>query len=292
MRNIVFLVIVSVLVIKVSTAQQIGFGIKAGGNLSTIEGDWNKLPGPFDTIAQYQALFGEFATLLDQPTTHLFDVNAKHKFGAHAGIFFNIPISENFSIQPEIIFMMRGANYENTINLSGDSTSYVTHPGSGDTLRTLFFEGSATLEYDINYSLNYIDVPIMAIYKFNNGLTISAGPYFGFLASSKFNYGITTTINVFGTQTDHTNNTTTTLIDTTATIFIEEIDKSKSDLNSIDVGLIGGIGYEFPFGLGIHARYVRGLTELYKNKEDSGFRNSVIQFGVSYKIFNDLLKFQ
>jgi hypothetical protein len=250
------------------------------------------LPGPFDTIAQYQALFGEFATLLDQPSTNLFDVKAKHKFGAHAGIFFNIPVFENLSIQPEIVFMMRGANFENTINLSGDSTSYVTHPVSGDTLRTLFFQGIATLEYDINYSLNYIDVPILAIYKFNNGLTISAGPYLSFLASSKFKYGITTTVDVFGTQTDHTNNTIETLIDTTATIFTEEIDKSKSDLNSIDVGFIAGLGYEFPFGLGLHARYVRGLTELYKNEKEDGFRNSVIQFGISFKIFNDLARFQ
>jgi hypothetical protein len=292
MKNCSFILCLILFIFNTAHAQQIGFGIKAGGNYSTIEGDWNKLPGPFDTIAQYQALFGEFATLLDQPTTHLFDVKAKHKFGAHAGIFFNIPISENFSIQPEIVFMMRGANYENTINLSGDSTSYVTHPSSGDTLRTIFFEGSAILEYDINYSLNYIDVPIMAIYKFNNGLTLSAGPNLSFLVSSKFNYGITTTIDVFGTQTDHTNNTITTLIDTTAIFFIEETDKSKDDLNTIDVGLIVGIGYEFPFGLGIHARYVRGLTEIYKKEKDSGFRNSVIQLGVSYKIFNDLFKFQ
>jgi hypothetical protein len=290
MRSLVFFVIVSALFMKASTAQQIGFGIKAGGNYSTIEGDWNKLPGPFDTIAQYKAVFEQIAILLDQQVPNLFDFSAENKFGAHAGIFFNIPIIENLSIQPEIIFSMKGANYSKVAELSGsgDSTSYIS---TNDSIVT-YYTGSLKLDYNIKYNLTYIDIPILVKYKFNNGIIITAGPHISILTTSAFKFEGNLTLDLLVYQTNSFNNSNTTVIDTTTTIFIEEIDKSKDDLNTIDVGLIVGIGYEFPFGLGIHARYVTGLTELYNNKEDSGFRNSVIQLGVSYKIFNDLLKFQ
>lgn len=280
-------------IISSAKAQEVGFGIKAGGNISSISGDWNKLPGPFDTIAQYQALFGQFATILDQPVGNLFDVKAKSRFGGHGGIFFNIPVSDNFSIQPEIIFSMKGADFENIIQLSGDSTSVTPIPGfpDPDTI-TIYFEGAATLNYDISYLLNYIDVPILAKYKFNNGITISAGPYFSFLVSSKFKYAITATADIYGTRTQHSNNSTEILIDTTVTILSEEEDKSKDELNTIQAGFSASLGYEFPFGLGINAGYSGALTELFEAKEDEGFKNSVFYFSLSYRIFNNLFKLE
>jgi len=63
----------------------------------------------------------------------------------------------------------------------------------------------------------------------------------------------------------------------------------------IDFSFFGGIGYEFPFGLGIESRYKQGLIEIredyYDNydEDDGNFYNSntvlngVFQFGVTYK---------
>ena len=59
---------------------------------------------------------------------------------------------------------------------------------------------------------------------------------------------------------------------------------SDSILFEGDISLVGGIGYDFPFGLGIEARYMQGLIDV----GDFGINNknrlnSVIQIGAIYK---------
>lgn len=75
-------------------------------------------------------------------------------------------------------------------------------------------------------------------------------------------------------------------------------DISYDDVTPIDFALFGGIGYEFPFGLGLEARYKQGLIDIregyydyyfddYENDNDYYYRNnklnSVFQFNVYYK---------
>lgn len=62
---------------------------------------------------------------------------------------------------------------------------------------------------------------------------------------------------------------------------------------SVDVALTGGIGYQFPFGLAIEARYKQGLLDVDNDlftSSDSNFSfnnntylNTVFQLGLSYK---------
>lgn len=68
-----------------------------------------------------------------------------------------------------------------------------------------------------------------------------------------------------------------------------------NDITPIDLSLFGGIGYEFPFGLGLEMRYKQGLIDVredfydyYDDDEHNFYKeanvlNGVFQIGVSYK---------
>ena len=75
-------------------------------------------------------------------------------------------------------------------------------------------------------------------------------------------------------------------------------DNSNGDITPADVSFFGGIGYEFPMGLGIEARYKQGFVDVrdgyyddyyYDNNYDNEYYNgnnklnSVFQFSVYYK---------
>ncbi|MCX7548909.1 porin family protein [Xanthomarina sp. F1114] len=68
-------------------------------------------------------------------------------------------------------------------------------------------------------------------------------------------------------------------------------DNSYYDITPIDISLFGGIGYEFPIGLGIEARYKQGVIDVrdsFYNFNDGNYYennklNSVFQFNVYYK---------
>lgn len=101
------------------------FGAKAGMNLSTISDD-----GYDDT---------------------------KSKVGYYAGVFINMPISETFSIQPEVLYN----------NLGSETKGSVI--------------GNA---YSQKLNLNYISVPVMFQFKATPQFYLEAGPEFGFLVAA------------------------------------------------------------------------------------------------------------
>lgn len=74
--------------------------------------------------------------------------------GFHVGGVAEFPISENFSVQPEVLYSMQGAKYE-------------------------FLGEEADLK------LSYINVPILAKYYIMEGLSLEVGPQVGFLMSAK-----------------------------------------------------------------------------------------------------------
>lgn len=108
----------------VTTAQEEGirFGAKAGVNFATITGDGTD------------------------------DVDGKTGF--HLGAIVEIPISEKFAFQPEILYSSQGSSEE---------------------------DGGI----DSKLNLNYINIPLMAKYYIAQGLSLQAGPQIGFLASAK-----------------------------------------------------------------------------------------------------------
>lgn len=98
--------------------------------------------------------------------------------------------------------------------------------------------------------LSYISVPIVLKYKTSFGLYFEAGPQVGILASEDFK-------------------------ELTNDDFAEKI----------DAGMVGGIGYQFPNGLGIGARYYYGLTDISKIKSttiNTDFQNNMSQVSLFY----------
>lgn len=98
--------------------------------------------------------------------------------------------------------------------------------------------------------LSYISVPIVLKYKTSFGLYFEAGPQVGILVSEDFK-------------------------ELTNDDFAEKI----------DAGMVGGIGYQFPNGLGIGARYYYGLTDISKIKSttiNTDFQNNMSQVSLFY----------
>lgn len=144
------------------------------------------------------------------------------KPGLHAGLLGHIHVNKNFAIQPELLFSAQGAKYK-------------------------------TSGVDTKLNLNYLNVPIMLQYMFDNGFRLEAGPQLGLLLTAKADDGTT--------KTD-----------------------IKSDLKPVDLGLGFGIGYiHVPSGFGVDARYNLGLSNINDN-DNNGVKsfNRGFQVGVFY----------
>lgn len=150
------------------------------------------------------------------------DNNVKYdpRVGYHFGLLGHIHLSKELAVQPELVYSAQGAT---------------------------------------NYNLDYINVPVLLQYMFDNGFRLQAGPQAGFLISAKSKNDNTTTDN-------------------------------KSDLKPIDIGLSIGASYIFPpTGVGVDARYNHGLSNINKsstvNSTNRGFQVGVFYiFGHNSKI--------
>ena len=103
----------------------------------------------FGTAQEESIRFGikaglNFANLVDE------DLDGDIKIGINGGAVIEIPLSEKFALQPEVLFSMQG-------------------------LRA---------EQNSGFNLNYINIPIMAKYYISQGLSLQAGPQLGILVSS------------------------------------------------------------------------------------------------------------
>lgn len=133
MKKLIFIAAITVMAVSVTQAQEVRLGAKGGVNFATFNGD------------------------------NLGDV--KSRTGFHIGALVEIPVSERFWIQPEILYSAQGAKYKE----------------SG-------MELGVNYSYDIEEKLDYIQVPIMAKFYIVDGLALEAGPQISFLVSSKGEY--------------------------------------------------------------------------------------------------------
>ncbi|GAA4239056.1 porin family protein [Postechiella marina] len=122
MKKTLLVMAISFLGFAKVNAQDVNFGVKGGLNFASITGD--------------------NTSIKDDPVTAF-----------NLGVMAEIPISEEFSFQPEILYSGQG---------------YST--GSGD---------------DDLVALNYFDVPFMAKYYVTKKFSVEAGPQIGFLLSAK-----------------------------------------------------------------------------------------------------------
>jgi hypothetical protein len=106
---------------------------------------------------------------------------------------------------------------------------------------------------------HYIDMPLVLRAKVYKGLNVYAGPQVSYLVRSTLN----AKLGVFG-----------------ITLFNRGVGIT-SRFNKIDMGLTGGIGYQFENGLNLQAGYDYGLSTLDKNENYAAY-NRVVKVSVGF----------
>lgn len=124
--------------------------------------------------------------------------------------------------------------------------------------------GNLTAEQKMN--LSYITVPVMLQYNLIPNLYVEAGPEFGFMISAKAKG-----------STFVENNNGDTVVSESRTTDI------KDDMKGFNVGIGLGAGYYFTPNIGVTARYVAGVTDIFKHNDGDAVRNNVFQVGLAYK---------
>jgi len=139
------------------------------------------------------------------------------RIGFNLGVLSHIHVAKQWALQPELQFSAQGAK-------SADG--------------------------NVETKLNYLNVPVLLQYMWDNGFRLQAGPQAGFLLSAK----------------SEVNNTSTDI---------------KDDFKPIDLGVSFGAGYIHPAtGFGIDARYNLGLSDITESAVKS--TNRGFQVGVFY----------
>lgn len=162
------------------------------------------------------------------------DVNTNNaKLGANGGLFLKVALIDRFSFQPELLYTMKGAElkYQNS-----------------------FVSGTA------NFSLDYVEVPFLAVFNLTQNFNIQGGLYVASLTRVKIK-----------NQDD-------------AGLFDFEREMLKEDFETIDYGFIIGMGGDFN-NISIGIRYEIGLKTVGKERSFAGqiyrfpdARNSLLQF--------------
>lgn len=84
--------------------------------------------------------------------------NADPRIGLHAGLLGHIHLSDQFALQPELVYSAQGSQF--------------TVGGS-----------------DFKLNLHYVNVPLLLQYMFDNGFRIEAGPQLGLLIAANSSVG-------------------------------------------------------------------------------------------------------
>jgi len=125
---------------NVNAQEEMQFGVKGGVNFATITGD----------------------------NTDSFESRTCLNFG----LVMELPISDVFSFQPELLYSCQGADY------SEDLSEF-----------DISITSKSTNSTDIGtYKIDYLNLPLMAKYYVAEGFSLEAGPQIGFLLSAKVEY--------------------------------------------------------------------------------------------------------
>ncbi|MDX1279569.1 porin family protein, partial [Oceanihabitans sediminis] len=198
MKNLCIAVVIAASSVLSVSAQNtnpqrdVQLGVKGGVNFSTITGD-------------------DFN-----------DLDSRTSF--NAGLVAEIPITNRFSIQPEVFYS-----------------------GQGFDIKEIDQDNVFDTDQNIEYQLDYIQVPILAKFYLVDGLSIEAGPQFGF----KINEEIDSQPNSDGGDVD--------------------ISNEDSSVKDFETSITGGLSYKFSSGFFISGRYTYGLTNLFD--DDSLLKN-------------------
>lgn len=164
------------------------------------------------------------------------------KLGWSAGLYYHIPINQTLAIQPEVNYARVGAKYKNEMINSQNITQ----------------------TYSNSTTLDYIQVPVLLkIYPGESRFNFEVGPQVGFniYASNKAKLDT----NIAGEN----------IISETKTDISDNVEK-------VDFGVVGGIGYNITDNVNVGARYYLGLQDTFKSNANFDAKNHGFTFGVGY----------
>lgn len=164
------------------------------------------------------------------------DVKSRTSF--NVGLLAEIPITERFSLQPEVMYS-----------------------GQGFDVKEIDQDNIFDTNENIEYQLDYIQVPVLLKAYLVKGLSIEAGPQFGFKIHEELDF--------------QPNNDGGDI----------EINEDESNVKDFDTGLVLGAAYKFDNGFFVNGRYNMGLTNIFEDNtifENVDAKNAVWQFGVGF----------
>ena len=180
-----------------------------------------------------------------------------------------------FSLQPKAGFVLSSVTGDGTKYkpgfTAGLEAQYQINNWFGLSAGAMYTAAGYKLKDLDDYKINagYINIPVMAKFYVTKGLSLNAGLQLGFLTSAKAKYSNGN---------------------------IKHDEDIKELCNKTDFSIPLSIGYEFPFGLALEARYNVGLTNFFKKdvinaiQDIDGVRvrtednkNSVFMITVGYK---------
>ncbi len=160
------------------------------------------------------------------------DENAR--YGFNVGFFGQVLSSDVAALQLELLYSTKGSRN--------------------------FYDGA--FDQEIKYNLNYLDLPVLAVFKLGKAAEIHVGGYASYLLNANISY---------------------------SGVFNGTDEVKKDDLKSFDYGLVGGVGFNFgAFQIG--ARYNYGLAKIADSNIAETFigdsKNSVAQIYLALNLTN------
>jgi hypothetical protein len=122
---------------------------------------------------KYVGVRGSFTTSTMNKFDLIQNITPDFKFMPAAGgaVFMEIPITENFSIQPEIAYTQKGFSIKEGFKAGGD-----------------FLGVNIPINGKVNFRTNYIEVPVLAKYHFGDKdaahYYVAVGPSVGYMADA------------------------------------------------------------------------------------------------------------
>lgn len=160
-----------------------------------------------------------FATIANE-NSNLDSPDSRTSF--YAGLVAELPLHERFSLQGEVFYSGQG-----------------------------FDRNIPVINEKVEYQADYIQVPLLAKFYLVEGLSISAGPQFGFKVNEEIDYQPNS----------------------------DDGDINTDSLKTFDMQGTAGLEYKFDNGLFIQGRYSYGFSDLVK---DTSLHTSVFSAGLGY----------
>ncbi len=201
-----------------------------------------------------------------------------YKYGFSAGGLLNYGVTDNISIQLELLYSQKGTNSDL------DFSNYTT----GTTVAS---------KGNLKQTLQYVDIPLLFKYNLGEagkGLFFEIGPQGSLVAAQRTfsddaNVGLVAALGALSNGSGDgyvpvNNSSSPTAADTKAVPF----GNSTDGLNKLVVGYVGGIGYQLTSGLGFGVRYTGDVSQVYKDTKfvdgtsPVNVHSSVFQFQVHY----------